>query len=430
MRLSPISVRATFRFITYNFLTQMNNRSKLWSILFQSALIGAASIAQSLSGAGVPVLLSGVEPILLPHGWWSHGGVHYSINLADHIGIPDVTGPLVQVTTPLGTFNMELRPDVAPKHVENFLAYVDAGSYNRSIFHRNVKEFVIQGGGYYVPMEDLEYFLYPVDRIRDPVQLEYNLPNAYGTLAMARTSEPNSATSEWYINTVDNSTTLAPRADDPNTSNNEYSDGYTVFGKVIGTGMNVVEALAALETRNISGSGFTHMPLINFNEADGLNKENFVRMEIVRRATILPDGSGKASVLNLEIINTGNTFIAQPTLDNATLNFTFDPTYRGSTTIVVRASDPNGNHVDLPVKIASNASAFTLGETVPLGNDVTWSFFFSYMWEAHYPWVWMFDRNEWWYVFGPSPDNLWVWSPGVGFIWTTTSLYPWVHITE
>lgn len=387
-------------------------------MLRHALILALALMPFRASSAEVPVLLSNFSPVVLPNDLGT-SDVDFSVDLKRYIGIPDIHEPLVVVNTALGSFSMMLYPDDAPLHVENFLAYVDAKAYDHSIFHRNVKNFVIQGGGYYVPQENLQYFIYLIEKIRDPVPLEYKLPNAYGTLAMARTTDPNSATSEWYINTVDNSTSLAPNAG---------SAGYTVFGKVVGTGMQVVEALAALETRSITGTGFTNMPLINFDEEAGLKKENFVKMNYVRRATIMPDGSGKASVVSLSIIDSGTTFIARPSIQGSTLNFDFDPTYRGGTTVVVRAEDVNGNHVDLPVQVANSESGFTIGATIPLGDDITWSFTYGYLWERFYPWIWMFDRNEWWYIFGPSEDNLWVWSPEIGFIWTSNTLYPWVHI--
>ncbi|MEY4089735.1 MAG: hypothetical protein RJB55_2006, partial [Verrucomicrobiota bacterium] len=158
------------------------------------------------------------------------GGLTVTIDLRNHFNLPGVTGPLVQFDTSLGRFNVELRPDAAPKHVANFLAYVAARSYAGTFFHRSAAldgsaVSIVQGGGYSLGATGTSSVAK-----QSPVALEYNLPNARGTLAAARTSDLNSATSEWYFNVRDNSTVLGP----------SNGGGYTVFGRVIGNGMAVV----------------------------------------------------------------------------------------------------------------------------------------------------------------------------------------------
>lgn len=373
-------------------------------------ILALAMISHSARAAEVPVVTAEFTPAFLPQDWVD-SAVDFTADLSAYFGIPGIQEPIVQVNTDLGSFNMSLRPDAAPLHVENFLAYVDAGSYNRAIFHRNVANFVIQGGGYFVPQENLQYYIYLIDKIRNPVPLEYNLPNAYGTLAMARTNERDSATSEWYINTADNSSSLAPRADNPSTPANEFSDGYTVFGKVIGTGMNVVEALAALETRSISNSGFTHMPLINYNQTEGLKKENFVKMNSVRRVSIKPDDSGKPSIISYSIINSGNTSVAQPTIRNGRyLDLNFDPANRGKTILTIRATDTNGNYADLTVQVSSSLCTVTDVVFVnPYFYDLGGGFVFNasmeeYLYTAFCPFVYSFGNSNWWYVHEGSTD--------------------------
>ncbi|WP_188151592.1 peptidylprolyl isomerase [Teredinibacter waterburyi] len=125
--------------------------------------------------------------------------------------------PKVVFETDLGKMVIELYPEKAPKTVANFLAYVDAGFYNGTIFHRVVNNFVVQGGGYTYDFQRKE--------TRDPVVNESNngLLNEQATLSMARTSDPDSATSQFFINLKHN-TNLDPEDDAP---------GYAVFGKVI-----------------------------------------------------------------------------------------------------------------------------------------------------------------------------------------------------
>ncbi|WP_299591905.1 peptidylprolyl isomerase [uncultured Microbulbifer sp.] len=136
--------------------------------------------------------------------------------------------PRVELETDLGTIELVLYADKAPETVENFLAYVDSGFYNGTIFHRVIPGFMAQGGGFTFDFQEKP--------TRDPVvnESDNGLSNERGTIAMARTSDPNSATAQFFINLVDNSR-LDGSANKP---------GYTVFGKVL-LGMNVAQRIAA-----------------------------------------------------------------------------------------------------------------------------------------------------------------------------------------
>lgn len=134
--------------------------------------------------------------------------------------------------TSLGVIEIELDRDKVPVTVENFVTYVEAGFYDGLVFHRVMKDFMIQGGGF------------KPDGTRsngnDPIRNEARngLKNERGTIAMARTSDPDSATSQFFINTVDN-----PGLDYPNPD----GYGYTVFGKVV-EGLDVVDAIESAST--------------------------------------------------------------------------------------------------------------------------------------------------------------------------------------
>lgn len=146
--------------------------------------------------------------------------------------------PLIRMTTSLGVIELELYPDKAPKTVANFLEYAKAGFYNGTIFHRVIPGFMIQGGGFEPGMK-----LKPT---RAPIDNEANngLKNDAGTIAMARTGNPHSASSQFFINTVDNS---ALNHTDKTSS---MAWGYAVFGKVT-KGMDVVKQIEAVETGNL-----------------------------------------------------------------------------------------------------------------------------------------------------------------------------------
>ncbi|MBN2881035.1 peptidylprolyl isomerase [Candidatus Woesearchaeota archaeon] len=141
--------------------------------------------------------------------------------------------PVVVIETNKGDIEVELYQDKAPITVENFLSYMKDGFYSDTIFHRVIKGFMIQGGGF-----DLDYVQ---KETKDPIKLESDngLDNNRGTIAMARTTVPNSATSQFFINTVDN--------DFLNKESSSDGYGYTVFGKVV-LGMDVVDSIESVKT--------------------------------------------------------------------------------------------------------------------------------------------------------------------------------------
>ncbi len=145
--------------------------------------------------------------------------------------------PKVKFQTNLGNFTLELYPDKAPKTVENFLQYVKDKQYNGTVFHRVISGFMIQGGGFDANMKE--------KATRAPIANEANngLKNDRGTIAMARTSNPDSATAQFFINTVDNGF-LNYSAPTP------QGWGYAVFGKVI-AGMDTVDKIRVVQTGNI-----------------------------------------------------------------------------------------------------------------------------------------------------------------------------------
>ena len=140
----------------------------------------------------------------------------------------------VILSTTLGDMTIELADDKAPVTVANFLAYVDEQFYDGTIFHRVIPGFMIQGGGFTPDMAQ--------KRTKKPIKIESDngLANARGTIAMARTSDPNSATSQFFINSVDNAflnfTAPTPRG---------Y--GYAVFGKVV-EGLDVLDKIEKVKT--------------------------------------------------------------------------------------------------------------------------------------------------------------------------------------
>ena len=140
--------------------------------------------------------------------------------------------PRVKFATTLGDFVVELEPEKAPRTVENFLQYVNDKHYDGTVFHRVIDNFMVQGGGFTAEMNQKP--------TRPPVPLEARsgLKNQVGTVAMARTADPNSATSQFFINVRDNVALDAPNPD---------GHGYAVFGKVV-SGMDVITKIKAAQT--------------------------------------------------------------------------------------------------------------------------------------------------------------------------------------
>jgi cyclophilin family peptidyl-prolyl cis-trans isomerase len=154
--------------------------------------------------------------------------------------------PIVIMDTSMGTVKMEIFVDKAPISAANFLQYVDAGFYNGTIFHRVIPGFMIQGGGFTPDMTEKP--------TRDPIKNEAGngLTNDVGTLAMARTSDVNSATAQFFINVANNSFLN-------HTDNSDQGYGYAVFGKVV-SGMDVVKKIEVVETSTAS-NGFENVPV-------------------------------------------------------------------------------------------------------------------------------------------------------------------------
>lgn len=152
-------------------------------------------------------------------------------------GAASAENPIVKLETNVGDITVLLYADKAPKTVENFLAHVDDGFYKHTIFHRVIDNFMVQGGGFDVDLKQK-------DSDRTVVNESKNrLHNDRGTLAMARTSDPDSAGSQFFINQRNN-----PRLDWT-----PFKPGYTVFGEVI-SGMRIVDFMASTPTGNAMGS--------------------------------------------------------------------------------------------------------------------------------------------------------------------------------
>jgi peptidyl-prolyl cis-trans isomerase A (cyclophilin A) len=148
---------------------------------------------------------------------------------------PVAANPVVEMTTTEGTIKIELDEKAAPVSTKNFLMYVNDKHYDGVLFHRVIKDFMVQGGGYTIEGDKLKE-----KPTKAPIinEAKNGLKNNRGTIAMARTSDPNSATAQFFINHVDNGRLDPPSFD---------GHGYAVFGKVV-EGMDVVDKIANTKT--------------------------------------------------------------------------------------------------------------------------------------------------------------------------------------
>lgn len=208
---------------------------------------------------------------------------------------------VVEIRTNMGNVTVNLFDEETPETVENFLEYVNSGAYANNVVHRLAPDFVMQAGGFTynntLPMDNVATGV--------PVENEPVLSNVLGTIAMAKQAgDPDSATSQWFINLADNSENL-----------DVQNGGFTVFGQVIDNGMTVVEEIAELPRFNMGGVA-TSIPLIDFTVEDAENgvepdENNFVLITDI----VVTDPS---VVTNPDLNPTPNTLIDSDGSDDPT----------------------------------------------------------------------------------------------------------------
>jgi len=146
---------------------------------------------------------------------------------------------MIIIRTTLGNLSLELDSERAPKSVANFIAYAKDGHYNGTIFHRVIENFMIQGGGFEVGMNEKPSGT-PIEN-----EADNGLKNDFGTVAMARTTDPHSATAQFFINVTDNDFLN-------HTAPNSKGWGYAVFGKIV-DGMDILDKIRAVATGSAGG---------------------------------------------------------------------------------------------------------------------------------------------------------------------------------
>jgi len=288
-----------------------------------------------------------------------------TVDLRLSFAIDGVSGTIVRFDTILGLINVELFDISTPITVENFLRYVDRGSYINSLIHRVSPSFVIQGGGFKIPVPPTE----PPTAITalDSIENEAGISNLRGTLAAARSLELDSATNEWFFNLVDNTF-----LDDP-------VSPYAVFGRVIGNSILVVDSIGQVKPFDMGvGEPFTEFPLIN--PSVPLVEENYVAIYSVEPIPVYPTAGEDMSALTFAVSSTDPGLVT-PNLENSELRLSYPSGEAGSAEITVECSDSDGNKALTSFMVEVNPkapeapviTAQPLGRAVLVGGSLTLS---------------------------------------------------------
>jgi len=202
----------------------------------------------------------------------------------------NVHSTVVEIRTSLGTIEVNLFDNTTPETVANFLSYANSGAYASSVVHRSVSNFIVQGGGFqYTGPVAVNSFSLDSISTGTPVANDPKLSNMRGTIAMAKTSNPDSATSQWFINLSNNANSLDVATN---------AGGFTVFGQVVGDGMLVVDAIAALTLLN-GGGAFGELPIRSYSQADVDNEVPITDDNLVVISDIVVTDASADSAANL-----------------------------------------------------------------------------------------------------------------------------------
>ena len=267
------------------------------------------------------------------------GSAASTIALGAFFNDPTVTGTAVLLQTPLGNIPLVLTDTQTPQTVANFLSYVTSGAYDNTIVHRSVPGFIIQSGGYTTAGTHIP--------TNGTIPGEHHQSNTTGTIAMALSNGPNSATSDWFINLADN----------PSLDGTSNTGPYTAFGNVVYNGMNVVKAIADLPIVNddAQSNAWNTLPVLHGSNG----------------ATVLSELASNLVTINPEVLPGGLVYSAvssDPGLVSATVdasgNLTLAPVNAGGTArITVTATDMGGHKVSstFVANVADHSGTVAIG---------------------------------------------------------------------
>lgn len=209
------------------------------------------NISKTISKKSLVIGVAALAILIAAAGFAIFGKLSQSNTNSAYIGSIE----MIKMTTSRGVIEIELYAEQAPITVQNFVEYVESDFFDETIFHRVIPSFVIQGGGFTPAMEE--------KTTREPITNEANndLKNTRGTLSMARTNDPDSATSQFFINLADNAFLDLT----------ESNAGYAVFGKVV-AGMEVVDAIAQVKTGTVKGHADVPLESVVVESAEAITE--------------------------------------------------------------------------------------------------------------------------------------------------------------
>jgi len=265
--------------------------------------------------------------------------------------VPGVTNAIVQMqmawgTANKGTVNIQMAPASAPNTVTNFLNYVNAGTYTNTVVHRSIVGTppagfsIIQGG-------EFQWSAFGTVATNAPINMEFSLANTRGTIAMARTSALNSATSGWFFNVIDNTGVF--------NSGNQYA----AFGTVIGSGMTVVDAVSALPTYNATSlnAAFTNYPLSGYTSPPGYVNANSVRVTNASVVPLFPT----TLVVDVTSSSTTSNIV---TVSNPPAGFQVGAAFLGTKVTAIAGNQITLlNNADRSISVQTSVSTSKAGET-------------------------------------------------------------------
>ena len=291
----------------------------------------------ALSAAAPLAIAANAPPVIKTHiaNQTLFAGVTAKIDLTNAFNDPDMNA--VRFSTVQGNFDVQLFTAQKPITVANFLRYVDQGRYFKidptthhrasSFVHRMIPNFVVQGGGYIGTVGTSDPTIAIPTRLATfpPIQNEPGISNKRGTIAMAKLDgDPNSATSEWFVNLRDNG--------GPPNNLDTTNGGFTVFGKVLGTGMTTVDKIATDQRLN-EGAPFDSLPVINYMSPNPIRVPNLVLVPDIIR---IPPFTFLA--------HSSNTAVATVTI-SAGRQLVINAKQIGTSVIALRATDYDGAFV-------------------------------------------------------------------------------------
>ena len=333
-------------------------------------------------------------------------------------------GTLVQLFSNVGALNLELLDQVAPNTVENFLFYVDQDRYRNSIIHRRstIESSgleVIQGGGFGLAVIDGNLDIVVIET-EDPIQNEYNpdFPNVPYSISMAKLGgDPDSATSQWFINIGDNSEVL----------NQNNNGGFTVFANVIGASRATVDLIAGLQVVN-GEAPLGELPVTNIGETGIVTLNDFVLILQADRLTKFGSETELGLISTLLAGNTNSNLITNTELVGPNLSLTIPANGVGVSELSLLVAEAGfesslGELYTIDVRVQTQAQI----STIPAGDD--WSFsdwlgltFF----QPNSSWAFTQDLGWFFIVDSSEPEGQYFFFPGIGWVWTNENVYPYL----